>query len=259
MAKKIRKENKKMKKSIIKSVEPEVSFESLSNFSSREDQERIIKDIFEVRYCMLERYSRETIRDLQKYEIERLEKEKKRATNLIQKNQETQEDMLQKIEFARKKQAEIRKVIGDLQKLYRDIENENKEIEKDIKKLNTDIEKYSSFTEEVNTILLIHPTANLTEAAKYPMAKMFVTRQDKKILSALKPDVVFDVSKETALITDLPWDFKGKYEISAEKSILAYCEMVANVKMSEDTSDANIIVLFNNEDIDEILRLNGVY
>ena len=50
---------------------------------------------------------------------------------------------------------------------------------------------------------------------------------------------------------------KEHYDSSAERSIIAYCEMVAHRKIEMD-KDVNIVTLFNNEDIQKILEINGL-
>ena len=73
-------------------------------------------------------------------------------------------------------------------------------------------------------------------------------------------DNFFEFSESDSLIV-LPQYYsdylKEHYDSSAERSIIAYCEMVAHRKIEMD-KDVNIVTLFNNEDIQKILEINGL-
>ena len=101
---------------------------------------------------------------------------------------------------------------------------------------------------------------SVKELTYYGFSIIHVTKQDRRIFKLIRPDEIFEFSESDSLIV-LPQYYsdylKEHYDSSAERSIIAYCEMVAHRKIEMD-KDVNIVTLFNNEDIQKILEINGL-
>lgn len=111
--------------------------------------------------------------------------------------------------------------------------------------------------EEMQKVTLVHATASLRQLYENQFSRLVITNYDENVLEGVIPDVVIEAEKMEQLITQTPIDFDERYCEDAKKSIMAYCNLVANAQMlKEDGIPINL--LFSNKDIAEILRLNGL-
>lgn len=111
--------------------------------------------------------------------------------------------------------------------------------------------------EELTSTLLIHPSANFERVAISQMSKIIVTEYDADIFRGLIPDKVVKECEMENLIISVPFGLEKKYEPKTLKSIITFCNLVANVKMKE-ADQSKIKVIYSNPDIAEILRFNGL-
>lgn len=111
------------------------------------------------------------------------------------------------------------------------------------------------FLQEIQTIVLVHSSASWKQMNQYQFGKIYIVKAERKLLSCLLPDEIFFNDKEENFITKFPWDFEEKYQGKEKEAIIEYCNMVITIKL---ITDENVVALFGNKDIAEILRLNGL-
>ncbi len=262
MAKKQRKTIEEIRQDIketeSKLLEENFQFEKLDFFSESE------KDCF-FQCTFLERIrSRNSFPyDVAKVLHEEMVKEEERDIEEVQK------DIGLHDEFLKQKRAEYEAACDELKRAKRKKEQAHKNLiaaesvhGKYILRKERKDNILNAMKEELNEMLLtliVHPSANFERVAISQMAKIIVTEYDADIFQALIPDKIVKECEMENLIISIPFGIKEKYEHNQKtlKSIIAFCNLVANVRMEEENQE-NIKVIYSNKDIAEILRFNGL-
>lgn len=249
-----------MKKALKKSKEKDAPIENLSIIFSPEERKAIIEKIFRNRIELIGYGDREIMSIRQKERIEEIKSNYKfdeEAINLCEQKRNATQNKIsefnEQLEKIKKSIAEQKQQLEKYNKTY-------EHFQKTMKKKKEALEELENCMNEIKTIVLVHPTANIGELAHYSFSMIYVTKQDRSVFKDLKPDDIFEYSEENKLIF-LPQYYSyllgEKYDDDAKRSILDYCEMVAHVKKNED-KNVNVVTLFHNEDIANILKVNGI-
>lgn len=260
MAKKQRKTIEEIRQDIketeSKLLEENVQFEKIRQLSEAE------KDCF-FRCAFLERIrSRNSFPyDVAKVLHEEMVKEEERDIEEVQK------DIGLHDEFLNQKRAEYDAACAELERAKRKKEQANKNLiaaeavhGKYILRKERKDNFLNAMKEELNEMqltLIVHQSANFERVAISQMAKIIVTEYDADIFQGLIPDKVVKECEMENLIISVPFGLEKKYEPKTLKSIIAFCNLVANVKMKEE-DQSKIKVIYSNKDIAEILRFNGL-
>lgn len=181
--------------------------------------------------------------------------------------EEVQKDINIHDEFLKQKRSEYENATDELERAKRKVEQAHKNLtaaesvhgkfllrkEKKEKELKEMKKSYK----ELTLTLLIHSSANFERVAISQMSKIIVTEYDADILQGLVPDKVVKECEMENLIISIPFGLERKYDSETLKGIIAFCNLVANVKMKEE-DQSKIKVIYSNQDIAEILRFNGL-
>ncbi len=250
------------KKNAVTQWREDAPFENLFEvYKNADERKAIIEKVFRGRLEIFKVWNRDTIRFLQQGKINEV---KDRCENIQKGSLQTAEQekaaIQEKIKNFQKQIAEIQKNITELKKevAQKDkiCDHYKRVLEKEMKEL----KEQKTYMDQINTIALVHPTAGIEKLASLFFADIRVTKQDEGTFESIKPDMVFECSKEEELIKILPqyrYYLEKKYSISAKNSIIEYCELVAHTLMEGD-DEKQVILLFNNEDIATILAENGL-
>lgn len=249
--------SKKNKKNVTPPSEWDVPWENLFEaFENADRRNSIVETMFRERIELLQLCnSRGKMKFLQKSILEDMMSQCKIQNEEIQLCEQKKNDIQEERKALQKKIAELQKELERVTKV------QNK-YQKDLEKKERELEEQKENMDEINTIVLVHPTANIKEIINYSLAEIRVTSNDEKMFKGLKPDKVVEYpTKGDELISMLPqyqYCLEDKYISSAKNSIIAYCELVAHTLMEVDEEKQKVILLFHNEDITTILAANGL-
>ena len=242
-----------------RAIKKDPSFESLRNFFNAEETEGIIQEMFK---------SRIKLTGADKERIERVQAQKIADTrSACESYKECLRDCTQKRVSAK---IEVEKLQEELKELNKKIQESQKQIYKFEKiyeyyksLLNArekELEVQKIHEENMRSVTLAHITANLGDLSLYALSEIHITEQDQEVLKALKPDKIWKFNEDDRLIvvpSYVRYYLEEKYSKDALDSIIDYCEMAAHVSMTAN-EDAQVIILFQNEDIEKILKMNGL-
>lgn len=254
--KKRTKKNPKMTPTMIENA----PFENLFEIFDADERNNIIETMFRDRINLIEQYSRQEINSFQTSKIQGIKNRIIACSNSIDTCDLRKTEIQEGIKELSNEMKELRQAVELLQKRIKKLNDIQKNYQKYLEVQNIEIKEEEDFSEKINTVALVHPTCNVKELIYYDFSIIHVTKQDRRIFKLIRPDEIFEFSEDDRLIV-LPQYYsdylKKHYDSSAERSIIAYCEMVAHRKMEMD-KDVNIVTLFNNEDIQKILETNGL-
>lgn len=114
---------------------------------------------------------------------------------------------------------------------------------------------------EFGRTILLHWSATRKQVLAHANGKIVSTNRNKKILeeAGIIVDEIFKPAESEHLITMIPAGMEDKYQPLEWQSIIDYCEMAANFKMAAELGEEeNIVLLYSNPDIIEILKANGL-
>lgn len=140
---------------------------------------------------------------------------------------------------------------------------QNEYIDSQLQQSNKALTTLKEALAEMNDVVLLHPSATCNQLKKYQCEDIIVSKTDvafffeleRKTQGILSVDGVFD--SDDSFVSEFPSDFFFKNSPGKAKSIKDYCEMVIHA-MLEDDGTRKIIPVFDNSDIEEILKLNGM-
>ena len=233
-------------------------FENLFEILDADTRNSIIETMFHDRINLLKQSNRQKIVELQLSEIKRTESIIIMSEGYIETCKRDKAEAQTEIDNILEGIKELRKTVEFLRGKIQKLDGIQKNYQKYLDGKKKELKEKEELSKNINTVVLVHPTCSLKDLIYYDFSEIYVTKLDRRIFRRILPDKVWELS-EDKLIT-LPEYYsdylKEHYESSAERSIIAYCEMVAHVKMEMD--DVNIVLLFNNEDIHKILEWNGL-
>lgn len=235
-------------------------FENLFEIFDADARNNIIETMFRDRINLIEQYSRQEINSFQVSKIQEIKNRIIVCSDSVDICNLRKNEIQEEIKELLNEIKELRQAVELLQKRIKKLDDIQKNYQKYIEGQNIELKEEKDFSEKINTVALVHPTCNIKELIYYDFSIIHVTKQDRRTFKLLRPDEIFEFSEDDCLIV-LPQYYsdylKEHYDSSAERSIMAYCEMVAHRKMEMD-KDVNIVTLFNNEDIQKILEINGL-
>lgn len=130
-----------------------------------------------------------------------------------------------------------------------------KKAESDYEALEESMEIAEKRKNDIDTIVLVHRSANLGQLMDYNFGKVIVTQADAKFLNGLiTADEVFDSELAAGLIGSIPYEF-GKLDKERAVSIIQFVEMAMYYYLIEDRK---VVMLYANSDIATILKKEGV-
>lgn len=182
------------------------------------------------------------------------------------------EDELKKHDaFMQKKEKELAIAKGELENAKKKV-NIAENTLSEAKKFHDSLEAEKAYLEQLivqgqkiakkmSRVVLIHESAEMIKKKinNYQLGLIVVNKCDDKgfIKDIVKPDRIVKSEELIEWYLQVPYEFKGKYNEKEEKSILAYCNLVMNV-VSKIDDPSRIKLLYCNEDIAKILKMNGI-
>lgn len=176
------------------------------------------------------------------------------------------DEFLRKIEdekrLAEEELVRARKQLEKVNNKLRAAKNVHQQFERQLEQQEKNKKKQQENLDQMLELVIVHSTASIKQIQKHLLAHMLVTSTEEHMFKSLMPDVVYDGNSEENFVEHLPIGFEKKYDEETKKAIIEYCNLVINTKLAADSLDAEysnskIIPLFGNQDIAEILRLNG--
>lgn len=158
------------------------------------------------------------------------------------------------LKLAQQQFAESKRSLKEIEQQKADLEDQKKENQYKFR-------KFQCLEKEFASVVLVHRTATTKQIISQVNGHIVSTRRDAGNLEerGVVIDEIFNPKKGEHLITYIPEGISERYETLEWKSIIDFCEMVANYKMSaEKGKENNIIILYSNFDIAEILKANGL-
>ena len=108
---------------------------------------------------------------------------------------------------------------------------------------------------DINTIVLVHRSANVGQIMDHHLGKIIVTEADSNYLGNLiKPDTVFDSSLSDGTFGDLPYEFKELPQ-DEKRSIVQFVEMALYYYLMQEHP---VVLLYASEGLDTILKKEGM-
>ena len=255
----MRKKSKKNSKTTPTMIE-NAPFENLFEIFDADARNNIIETMFRDRINLIEQYSRQEINSFQVSKILGIKGRIIASSNYIETCDQKKTEFQAGIKELSEEIKELRQAVELLEKRILKLDEIQKNYQKYLEGQNNELKDEKEFSKKINTVALVHPTCSVKELTYYGFSIIHVTKQDRRIFKLIRPDEIFEFSESDSLIV-LPQYYsdylKEHYDSSAERSIIAYCEMVAHRKIEMD-KDVNIVTLFNNEDIQKILEINGL-
>ena len=219
-----------------------------------------------------EMIARHTIRNLIGYEfwpnmheesIITIDEEETRIDSEIERHNEFMEAQRKELEFtkqelerAKKNVAVIERNLDNAKIFHNNLEAEKAELEetRDV------IFKLDS---KLTMIVLLHQSAEEMKRSvnQFQLGIMVVNECDNMgyIKDVVKPDIVVKQADLIKFYLNVPYDFENKYNEKQKESIISYCNLVVNVVSHLDGENySRIKLLYCNEDIARILKMNGV-
>ena len=186
--------------------------------------------------------------------IERLNTELEMQEKLIRIGEAEVKDSETKLKEAERK---LRSCQNALQELC--IEDE--QIKKEKQTVCEKLDYFKKLEIQFSRIVLLHISATTKQIVANLNGTIVTTKKDAAMLKnkGIVIDETFRLSNAEHLITIVPEGIKDKYDPLKWKSIIEFCEMVANFKMrAEPEEEEKIVILYSNWDIAEILKANGL-
>lgn len=220
--------------------------------------------------CENNLHVRDAIREMNSYQeeikmnqegIEELEQQVAENESELQKHDEfmkKRENELEtakmELESAKRKVNTLERSLSEAKKFHNNLETEKNDIQ-------LLIEKQKKFGERLSRIVLLHKSSEKIKRKinNYQLGIMVVNICDNNgyIKDVVKPDIIVKPEEAVNFFMRVPYDFEEKYSEKEKESILAYCSLVMNV-VSHMDDYSRIKLLYCNEDIAKILKMNGV-
>lgn len=220
--------------------------------------------------CENNLHVRDAIREMNSYQeeikmnqegIEELEQQVAENESELQKHDEfmkKRENELEtakmELESAKRKVNTLERSLSEAKKFHNNLETEKNDIQ-------LLIEKQKKFGERLSRIVLLHKSSEKIKRKinNYQLGIMVVNICDNNgyIKDVVKPDIIVKPEEAVNFFMRVPYNFEEKYSEKEKESILAYCSLVMNV-VSHMGDYSRIKLLYCNEDIAKILKMNGV-
>ncbi|MEI3392541.1 MAG: hypothetical protein V8R39_05640 [Clostridia bacterium] len=220
--------------------------------------------------CENNLHVRDAIREMNSYQeeikmnqegIEELEQQVAENESELQKHDEfmkKRENELEtakmELESAKRKVNTLERSLSEAKKFHNNLETEKNDIQ-------LLIEKQKKFGERLSRIVLLHKSSEKIKRKinNYQLGIMVVNICDNNgyIKDVVKPDIIVKPEEAVNFFMRVPYNFEEKYSEKEKESILAYCSLVMNV-VSHMDDYSRIKLLYCNEDIAKILKMNGV-
>lgn len=213
-----------------------------------------------VKRTMLERDSKEFL-DALNGNVEQCDIELEMQQKLLKIEEAKVEDQKKIVKEIEKQLQEARQKLQEDEQSLRAYRKEEELAEAKRCAAGSQLAEFKRMQIEFSRTILLHRVAKQRQVLAHTNGKIVSTNRDKKPLEevGIMIDETFSPSKAEHLIEYIPTNMKEKYEPSDWRSIIDYCEMVANFKMAAKSGEENsIILLYLNPDIAEILKANGL-
>lgn len=159
------------------------------------------------------------------------------------------------LEIAKKKVKTIEKSLSEARMFHNSLEMQKNDLQ-------LFKEKQKKIGEKILRVVLIHKSAkDMPKKLKEYQLSIIVANScdyDEYVKNVVRPDVVVEPTKLIPLINQKPYDFDEKYDEKERQSIITYCNLVANVAMNMEDYSSRVRLLYRNEDIAKILKMNGI-
>ena len=193
-----------------------------------------------------------SVEELEHQVIEREDELQKH--DVFMKNKEYELAMAKiELENAKKKVNTIGNSLSEAKKFHNNLEVEKNDLQ-------LLIAKQKKLGEKMSRVILLHKSAEEMKKriSNYQLGIIVVNKCDNNgyIKDVVKPDRIVVSEELENFIIHIPYDLE-KYNEKEQESIIAYCKLVANV-MAHMDDYSRIKLLYCNEDIARILRMNGI-
>ena len=227
-------------------------------------------DFLENAACENNLQVRDAIREANNYQeeikmnqegIEELEKQVAEHESELQKHDEFMRKRENELETAKIELESVKRKINTIEQSLSEAKKFHNNLETEKTDMQLLIEKQKKFGEKLSRIVLLHKSSEKIKRKinNYQLGIMVVNICDNTgyIKDVVKPDIIVKPKDVVNFFMRVPYNFEEKYSEKEKESILAYCNLVINV-ISHVDDYSRIKLLYCNEDIAKILKMNGV-
>ena len=158
--------------------------------------------------------------------------------------------------------AEVERAIERRNSLQKEAEQkavEAKKAEADVKAKEDAFVKEDTLAKEMKTIVGVHSSATFEQLKGHMHSVISITGSDKDVFDILKPENVFGKPKAYKWLKNIPESLKKIPDGEKKTGLFDYCEMVLDtMDVKKSNKDMNVIALYNDEVIAEVLKANGL-
>lgn len=242
------------------------SLQSLMNLDK--ESQNVIGEVFFGRRTVKQRdewLSRETFNlELDEKELSNVENELKAHNDFLGKKEtefsEAEKELEEKLENLKKAQQEVAEAREKVKRVKDTVEaaqSYHEELEETFRDRQKRVSKRRSLISNFKKIFLIHKSATIKQVSENQYGYIVVTSTDAEYMELIKPDRIVDSEMAIEFVDQLPRDFEKKYYEKERASIIEFCEMVISFTLNAEEGE-QIVPVYANKDIDEILRMNGL-
>lgn len=220
--------------------------------------------------CENNLHVRDAIREMNSYQeeikmnqegIEELEQQVAENESELQKHDEFMKKRKNELETAKMELESAKRKVNTLERSLSEAKKFHNNLETEKNDIQLLIEKQKKFGERLSRIVLLHKSSEKIKRKinNYQLGIMVVNICDNNgyIKDVVKPDIIVKPEEAVNFFMRVPYNFEEKYSEKEKESILAYCSLVMNV-VSHMDDYSRIKLLYCNEDIAKILKMNGV-
>lgn len=195
----------------------------------------------------------ESVEELEQ-KVAEYEGELQKHDEFMKKRENDLETAKIELESVKRKINTIKQSLSEAKKFHNNLETQKN----DMQQL---IEKTKKLGERMSRVVLLHKSSEKMKRKinTYQLGIIVVNSCDNNgyIKDDVKPDIIVKPEDVVDFFIQVPYDFEEKYSEKEKESILAYCSLVMNV-VSHMDDYSRIKLLYCNEDIAKILKMNGV-
>ena len=217
-----------------------------------EKRKEIIQSLEEPKIYGSEKYTHKELAIHQCFLVDQAEDALKEAKDAYDEKKDAANEAQKTLDQAN---AEVEKAIERRNSLQKEAEKKKAEAEKaeaDVKAKEEAFAKETELAKEMKTIVVVHSSATFEQLKGHMHSVIFIAGSDKGVLDILKPQSIFEKPKTYKWLKNIP-------EGERKTGIYDYCEMVLDtMEIKKSNKGLNVIALYNDEVIAEVLKANGL-
>jgi Tat protein secretion system quality control protein TatD with DNase activity len=224
-----------------------------------EKRKEIIQSLEEPKIYGSEKYTHQELAIHQCFLVDQAEDAFEEAEKKCDKKRTEIEETQKALDLAK---AEYEKAAQKMNAIQEELDKKRAELEEaesDRKAKEDAFVKEETLAKEMKTIVVVHSSATFEQLKGHMHSVISITGSDKDVLDILKPQNVFGKPKAYKWLKNIPESLKKIPDGEKKTGLFDYCEMVLDtMDIKKSNKDLNVIALYNDEVIAEVLKANGL-